>query len=649
MATIFTGYRNYTRFYLSWDVVQQDIANNRSLVNWTAGIQGQPGINPFWGNNAIRINSVYVDGQGNLASGTWSNITLVNGQTVPLRSGSVWIGHNGDGTKSFGVSISGWLYQNGNLDASGSMTAPTIPRNSQVTTNKGSCTLGEPITIYTNRKSSSFNHAIAIRDNATNTTLAEFNGIGDQVTWTPNAGDITKMQQLIPNTNTLNIRVEQWNNNIGQGSQAYVPFVLTDANPLFSDFIYQDSNPISVAVTGDNQVLVRGQSTLQTTIPVENKMQAIKYATPARYSIVYDGTTDQKNYSDSAAVISTFPDVATIGQRTIVATAIDSRGNNTSVAKQVTVYDYAEPTIESTLERENNFGSDTTLHLEGNWTPLTIGGTAKNSILAGTLKYRYKEDGGSFGTWTTRNFTTTGADWSMSSDVVVSLDNTKKYVFEFQISDRFKTIYATNSVDVGKPIMFVGEMGEDPAVGIGKMPSQPGLDVVGPIYSDGNKLAFGGWDQIARFNGTVNTTAKTLTFDPYKYIRVVVRSQQTDSSTSQHTMRLKFGGGGTSYTRNLMRLVSNSTTGYAIGADTAGIIGAISRAQGQISYMEMEMQVTGTFGGDLATYTINSQDTDWLSAWGNYFFFAGTAQMSPLTFVTSAGSYNAEITVYGHN
>lgn len=87
MATIFTGYRNYTRFYMSWDVVQQDIANNRSLVNWTVGIQAQPGWSPYWGSNAVKINSVYVDGQGNLASGTWSNITLNNGATLPLRSG----------------------------------------------------------------------------------------------------------------------------------------------------------------------------------------------------------------------------------------------------------------------------------------------------------------------------------------------------------------------------------------------------------------------------------------------------------------------------------------------------------------------------------------------------------------------------------
>lgn len=651
MPTIYTGYRNYTRFYLSWDVAQQDIANNRSLISWTAGIQGQPGINPFWGTNAIRINSVYIDGQGSLASGTWSNITLVNGQTVPLRSGSIWVGHNSDGTKSFGASISGWLYANGDLGASGYWSINTIPRNSQVTTNKDQYVLGEPITIYTNRKSSSFTHQITLRkDNSGGETLKVFNNVADSVTWTPTPDEIESMQNMIPSSNNFTLWIYQHNWQVGQGSEAYRTLQLTNANPIFTDFTYQDSNAAVVAITGDDQVLVKGESILQTRITPANKMQAVKGASPSRYAVVFDGTTDEKPYQASTDVISSFDNVSTIGQRTIVATAFDTRNNNTSVAKQVTVYDYGQPTIESSLKRENNFGTDTTLHLEGRWSPLSINGSAKNSILSGTLEYRYKEDGGSFGSWKNRPFTTTNDTWAIGSDVVISLDNTKKYVFEFRISDRFRTTYGTASVDVGKPIMFTGEFDGSPAIGIGKMPDQAGLDVSGPVYSDGNKVPFGGWDQIAKFRGIVNTTTNTLTFAPYKYIRVVVRSQQTDFSTTQHFIRLKFGGGGSSYTRNAFRLTNPAGIAYAVNtADSAGMIAAVSRSSGHMSYFETEMFVTGTFSGDLATYDIVTQDADWLMSKGNYFFYAGTAQMSPLTFVASAGTYSAEITVYGHN
>lgn len=282
MDTIYTAYRNYTRFYLSWSVGQQDIANNRSLINWTAGIQAQPGFNPYWGTNAIRINSVYIDGQGNLASGTWSNISMTGGQTLPLRSGSVWIGHNSDGTKSFGASLSGWLYANGDQNTSGSWTINTIPRNSQVTTNASSYVLGDPITAYTNRKSSTFTHTITFRNQATSAILKQFTNVTDNVTWTPTSGEITSMENSIPNSNTLNVLVEQYNNQVGQGSSVVVPFNLTNANPVFTNYTYRDSNTTVVAITGSDQILVKGQSILETTISSANKMTAVKGATPSQ-------------------------------------------------------------------------------------------------------------------------------------------------------------------------------------------------------------------------------------------------------------------------------------------------------------------------------------------------------------------------------
>lgn len=300
--TIYTGYRNYTRFYLSWSIGQQDIANNRTLINWTAGIQAQPGFNPFWGTNAIRINSVYIDGQGNLASGTWSNISMTSGQTLPLRSGSVWIGHNADGTKSFGANLSGWLYANGDQNTSGSWTIWTIPRNSQVTTNKGAYTLGEPVVVYTNRKSSTFSHTITFKNAATGATLKQFTDVTDNVTWTPTSGEITSMENSIPNSNTLSVRVEQYNNQVGQSSSVTVPFNIANANPIFTDFTYKDSNATVVAITGSDQVLVKGQSILETTISSANKMQAIKGASPTQYTISFDGTTLQQPYQSSGDV-----------------------------------------------------------------------------------------------------------------------------------------------------------------------------------------------------------------------------------------------------------------------------------------------------------------------------------------------------------
>lgn len=489
-ATIYTGYRNYTRFYLSWSVAQQDVPNNRSLINWTAGIQAQPGWSPYWGSNAIRLNSVSIDGSGNLASGTWSNITLKAGQTLPLRSGSHWIGHNADGSKAFGASVSGWFYGNGDVSASGSWGINTIPRNSQVTTNdSGGYNLDTPLTIYTNRKSGAFTHLIRVRHADTGYLIHEVGGVQDQTTFTPSQGHIDLMQSLIPNDNRIRLVIQQLNEQVGQWSEVGVWGYLRNANPLFSDFTYRDSNTAVTAITGNDQVLVKGKSTLETTITVANKMTAIKSATPRHYSIVYDGDTSQQTYSASTDVLASFYNVNSIGQRTIVASAFDSRNNNTSVSKQVTVYDYVAPTIETSTYRENNFGDDTTIDFKGTYTPLVIDGSAKNSIVANSVRYRYKEDGGTYGSWATRTFTAVDGLWSISATFVRTLDNTKKFVFEFQVADLFGTTTVEALVDVGRPIMFVGERSGSPTVGIGKMPENGGLDVNGDIFSSNRNLS----------------------------------------------------------------------------------------------------------------------------------------------------------------
>lgn len=468
-ASIYSPYGNHSRFYMNWQVASQDITNNRTLINWQAGLEIESG-GWYWSSNAVKIYSINIDGSGSLGSGTWSNISGT-GQHQ-LLSGSIWITHNSDGTKSFSASLSGWLYGEGNEAASGSWDVPTIPRNSQVTTSAVAYTLGDPVVINTNRKSTSFTHTITIKmDNASGTVLQTINSVADTTTWTPTSDQITTMQNHIPNSNTLTLYIDQYNNQVKASSNVSVTLSLTEANPTFADFTFKDTDTTTIGVTGNDQILVKGKSVLEVDISTTNKMTAIKGSTADHYSIAYDGASEIEAYSASALVSASFINPQTIGSRTILVSAYDSRGNSTTVSKNITVYDYAAPTITTKLTRENNFDSNTTVHIEGTYTPLNIGGTNKNSLTTSTLQYRYQEDGGTFGSWVTKTFTanTTNGTFSLT-DFVVSLDNTKKYNFEFHISDKFGTVTTTNSVDVGTPIMFVGQNNGQTAVSIGSMP-----------------------------------------------------------------------------------------------------------------------------------------------------------------------------------
>ena len=114
----------YSTFYVTWSRQSLSIPNNTTTINWEAGLITSNGV--YWLSNAVKINSVVINGTTVLSNQTYSNISG-NG-THKLASGSITINHNSDGNKSFGVSISGWLYDTGSPSGSGTFELPTIPR-----------------------------------------------------------------------------------------------------------------------------------------------------------------------------------------------------------------------------------------------------------------------------------------------------------------------------------------------------------------------------------------------------------------------------------------------------------------------------------------------------------------------------------------
>ena len=441
-------------YFINWQLASQNIGSNSSTINWQA---------------YMHYNSADAqldNGIASLSGTRWSNGGRVynfasnfSTRNLAVASGSFTIGHNSDGTQSLSVSGGIDVYQVGRSSGSASWALTTIPRNSQVTTNASSYTLGDPITVNTNRKSTSFTHTITIRkDNAAGTVLKTFNSVGSSVTWIPSAGEITTMQGLIPNSNTLTVYVNQYNNQVAASSNTTVAFNLTAANPTFSDFTFKDTNASTVAITGSDQVLVKGKSTLEVEISSANKMVANKSSTPDRYDIVYEATTAELAYSAST-ITEDFTTVDTIGSRTIVARAYDSRNNSTTVAKNVTVYDYNDPVLEVSVEREDNFGANTTITTAGTFDLLPIGGVNKNAITASSLRYRVKQTTTeTWDAWATIPFTVTDNTFS-GTDQLKVLDNSNSYNLEFEIVDKFGTTTQAATLGAGTPILFIGEDG----------------------------------------------------------------------------------------------------------------------------------------------------------------------------------------------
>lgn len=227
--------------------------------------------------------------------------------------------------------------------------------------------------------------------------------------------------------------------------------------PNFSTFAYKDTNTTVTNVTGNNQIIVKGLSTINVEIPVAYKMTTKHSATPLNYTATIGNITKTVAYSSTASVSVDMGGVSTSETARINVTAYDSRKMPKMAYKDITVYDYYKPVVNVSAKRINNFEAETTLKVSGTYSPLTISGTDKNAITK--VAYRYRETEGTWGGWTT--LTTTLASGKFTcNDVILSLDNAKSYEFEVLAYDKLSTTETTagkQTADVseGIPIFMI--------------------------------------------------------------------------------------------------------------------------------------------------------------------------------------------------
>ncbi len=219
-----------------------------------------------------------------------------------------------------------------------------------------------------------------------NSTIIDYGAVtGTSKSITPTASTI---YALTPNSNTYKARyiITTTANSKSYNNYKDFTFTVTNSNPTFSNFTYKDTNGTITALTGNNQILVKGYSNVQGTISTSNKATAKNSATMKTYKLLIGSKSATANYSSSANVNISLNNVDT---NVIDMYAIDSRGNSTKVSKTVTMKNYFNVSIKTvTAIRTNNVGSGVTLKFEGTFWNDSFG-SVKNSIK--TCKYQYKE------------------------------------------------------------------------------------------------------------------------------------------------------------------------------------------------------------------------------------------------------------------
>lgn len=415
-------------------LVSQDKINNKTNYQLKQTIYYSSGYdNPRVFNNT----SSTCDG----TTKVYSKITIGLGAELTIQEISRTVNHNQDGTASSRTINTSFSASGGiSTSASGSISFPSIDRYAYITGTLTSATDESTFYLdYANPLGLDMN--VWLEVNPIGTHYAERtigNDTSGRYTWTLSASDIENLQNAIPNSNTGTIRIGLRSTLDGVNGSSYkdIPFSIVNANPIFTS-AYQDNNLTTIAITGDNQKIIQNKSTVLVSI---SSATALKGASLVSSTCVVNGTTYTSSIVGGSA---SFSIGAIDSSQNVVAnlSVLDSRGNTTTQELTITMLEYHTPTAIITLNRKQNFYTETYITVDADYSSI-------DSLNTITIQYRYKKT--SDETW---------GNWGNLTDntqTSFNIDNRYEWNIEVKLTDVLSTTtYTGLKVGVGNPIFFV--------------------------------------------------------------------------------------------------------------------------------------------------------------------------------------------------
>ena len=414
-------------------------------------------------------NGFYLDGtyiySGNYAFGPGAHL---------LGTKDIVVGHNADGSypgRNVGISASSWHMSGA---TSGNIYAGKINRLAVINTFTGNDINGNFNVTYTSYIST---YTYKLRLSIPNVIALETYEYASNTTFTLSNETIEYLYTYTTNSNTVRLGavIETWNGNtkLGESTELINVCVISNANPIFTNFTFEDTNSTTTALTGNNKKIIQGYSNVKATIPTEFIAEAQKGATMVKYS--FTCSDDQKDIIYSASE-STNNTINNVKSGVFNVYAIDSRNNSTLVTKNANQTISYTPITKgtATTTRQNGVLEQTTLSLNGT-VDLVNFGQVTNSIQE--AKFRYKITDSS--TWSNyRNITLTvdnNGNYSynglIQGDTNNGFDTGHSYNIEIVVSDNLSTVTFTANLGSGIPNIAlhkngVGIMGKyDTSVG----------------------------------------------------------------------------------------------------------------------------------------------------------------------------------------
>ena len=366
------GSRGHHKFTLNVsETYVSDSANNYSDVSWELVLSPiQNGWDWYYGSTAPVSWSV------NIGENSYNgNIMNYNGSsTVTVGNGSTRIYHNDDGSKSINFSFSVWdnvsaNYLPGSASGSGSMPLTYIPRASEI--GCSSPYIGDTATITISKKSSSLTSTIwYVFGNVTNTIATK---TYDTVLSFNTNSVKSQLYAQIPNATqgygTMYCETFSGNISVGVKScQFYLYAKESDCRPTFST-IFKDVKPATIEQTGDDNVIIKGQSNVKIIIEAESKYSS----SISSYSVSCDD--GQKSTEATSVIYRPKNSIFKVSVK-------DSRGYSTTkeydLAELNQWLEYIELvyTSDISVKRSEQLSDEVILNVEGNFYNGKLGTTA---------------------------------------------------------------------------------------------------------------------------------------------------------------------------------------------------------------------------------------------------------------------------------
>lgn len=439
---------------VTWSVTGQSVETNHSSVTATVRVnypkQAQVGESYDTSAKNFITTTATCDIHGFSKTGSQS-VHRVMTVATPIKSMSASPTHDADGTKSIRISVNYTITSGGGYySASGSgsfwVELPPINRQATLLTAPNFTDEENPTITYTNPIGESVDGlAAAISFDGSNPDIdyRDIDKVGTEYTFelTEEERNILRAGTTGSNSRTVWFYLRTIIGETFNFSYKEATFTIVNGEPTIEASVV-DTNSTTTALTGDITTLIRYHSTASASMSIYPQ----KEATIASKRIEHNGgfTTEE---------VAIYPNVA---GNTFAFIAVDSRGNKAEKTIVSPMIDYIKPTANIDTEQKMDTNGNYLVKCSGNYYNDTFGYTDAATANTITVQYRYKPQGGTYGSWYAMAATVTDNTYTAEAQAT-GFDYRQTYVFQCRIIDKLNTVLSAEITVRSMPIFHWSE------------------------------------------------------------------------------------------------------------------------------------------------------------------------------------------------